>query len=168
MFHHFPEEANVGLNCLVRSTDFLHASTLPTDPSQPFYSYLLSATQTGYVRNASGGYLSSSLPPVEFEYTEAHVDETVRVVDEESLKNLPEGIDGSNYRWIDLDGEGLSGILTEQGGAWFYKPNLSPVNQQLVDGDEVTLPQFGPVQLVSQRPSLAALSSEPAADGSFR
>ena len=30
----------------------------------------------------------------------------------------------SNYQWVDLDGEGVSGILTEQAGAWFYKPNL--------------------------------------------
>ena len=67
MFHHFPEEQNVGMNCLVRSTDFVHASSPPADPSQPFYSYLLSATQTGYTRDGSGGYVSNSLPPLEFD-----------------------------------------------------------------------------------------------------
>ena len=45
-------------------------------------------------------------------------------LDAESLENLPVGLDGSYYQWVDLDGEGLSGILTEQAGAWFYKPNL--------------------------------------------
>jgi RHS repeat-associated protein len=159
MFHHFEDETNIGLDCLVRSTDFQHSAVPPTDPTQPFYSYLLSVTQTGYVRNATGGYLSKSLPPLQFEYTQAEVDETVRELDPESLENLPYGLYGARYRWVDLDGEGLSGILTEQGGSWFYKPNLSPVNQQTVAGEQVTLPRFGPVQLVARQPSLASLGS---------
>src|ERR1019366_2179942 len=126
MFHHFAAEANVGLNCLVRSTDLVHTPpTPPSDPSQPFYSFLLSATQTGYTRNGAGGYLSKSLPPLEFEYTAAVIDETVREGD---------------------------------AGSWFYKANLSPVNQQTIDGTQVTLPEFAPVELVARQPSLAALS----------
>ncbi len=161
MFHHFAAETNVGINCLVRSTVLQHSPpTPPADPSQPFYSYLLSATQTGYTRDGAGGYIFNSLPPLEFGYTEAVVDETVRDVDAGSLQNLPYGIDGSHYRWVDLDGEGLHrGILTEQGGSWFYKANLSPVNQQTIQGVEYTLPQFAPVELVARQPSLAALSS---------
>ncbi|HEY1527904.1 MAG TPA: SpvB/TcaC N-terminal domain-containing protein [Candidatus Angelobacter sp.] len=157
MFHHFAEEPNIGLNCLVRSTGFLHSTAPPTDSSQPFYSYLLSVTQTGYVRNGPG-YFANSLPPLQFEYTEADVDETVRDVDSEAISNLPYGIDGNKYRWVDLNGEGLSGVLTEQGGSWFYKPNLSPVNQQTVDGEQLTLPRFGAMQLVARQPSLASLS----------
>jgi Salmonella virulence plasmid 65kDa B protein len=60
IFRNFADEANVGLNCLVRS-DFVHASTPPWDPAQPFYSYLLSATQTSYVGNSSGGYPSHTV-----------------------------------------------------------------------------------------------------------
>ena len=93
------------------------------------------------------------MPPLEFEYTDATVNETVQIVEPESLKNLPYGLDGSHYRWVDLDGEGLSGILTEQAGSWFYKPNLSPVNQQTTNGVENTLPQFGPAEVVSKRPA---------------
>jgi RHS repeat-associated protein len=160
MFHHFAAEANVGLNCLVRSTDLVHTPpTPPSDPTQPFYSFLLSATQTGYSRNGGGGYFSKSLPPLEFGYTAAVVDETVREVDPASLQNLPCGLDGSHYRWVDLDGEGLSGILTEQAGSWFYKANLSPVNQQTINGAQVTLPEFAPVELVRRQPTLASLSS---------
>jgi hypothetical protein len=44
-----------------------------------------------------------------------------------SLENLPIGLDGSSYRWTDLHGEGIPGILSEQAGAWFYKRNLSPI-----------------------------------------
>jgi RHS repeat-associated protein len=157
MFHQFKDDPNVGVDCLVRSTDFVHASALPSDPTEPFYSYLLSATQTGYVRQAPSGYLSKSLPLVEFEYTQAQIDETVRDVDTASLENLPAGLDTGLYRWVDLDGEGLSGILTEQGGSWFYKPNLSPVNQSTDHGQPITRPRFGPVELVARQPSLASL-----------
>jgi hypothetical protein len=118
-----------------------------------------SVSQTGYKRDGQGGYLSKSLPPLEFAYTEAAIDETVREIDPESLENLPAGLDGSQYRWVDLDGEGLSGILTEQAGSWFYKPNLSPVNQQAENGTLKTLPRFGPMHVVARQPSLAALGS---------
>jgi RHS repeat-associated protein len=158
MFHHFNNDADVGLNSLVRSTDFVY-SPPPADPTQPIYCYLVSAMQTAYRRDGQGGYTSSSLPPLEFEYTDAAVDETVRDVDRKSLENLPYGLDDSHYRWADLDGEGLRGILAEQAGSWFYKANLSPVNQQSVEGQQVTLPEFAPVEVVARQPSLTALSS---------
>jgi len=148
MFHHFGSETGVGMNCLVRSTDLHHSSLAQgqTDPTKPFYSLLLSVTQTGYRRNADNSYLSKALPPLEFEYTDAVIDDAVRDLDAESLKNLPYGLDGTNYRWVDLDGEGLSGILTEQGGTWFYKPNLSPVNQRTENGLQYTQAQFGALE----------------------
>ena len=102
--------------------------------------------------------MSNSLPPVEFTYTEAVIDETVCDVDPDSLANLPNGIDGSRYRWVDLDGEGVSGVLTEQAGNWFYKANLSPANVQGAGADALTVAQFAPVEVVERLPSLAALS----------
>lgn len=160
MFHHFAEEPNVGLNCLVRSTNLEHTTVPPVDTTQPFYSFLLSATQMGYVRQGAGGYLARSLPPLEFEYTQAEIDETVRDVDAMSLRNLPAGLGDTRYRWVDLDGEGVPGILTEQGGSWYYKANLSPANQQLIAGTEVSLPRFGPTRRLARQPSPASLSSD--------
>ena len=156
MFHNFAFESNVGVNCLVRSTDLAH-SLSASDPSTPFYSHLLAVTQTGYTRSGNG-YLSKSMPPLQFGYTEATVNETVQIVEPESMKNLPYGLDGLHYRWVDLDGEGLAGILTEQATSWYYKPNLSPVNQQTINSVENTLPLFGPVEVVSRRPAIAELN----------
>ena len=149
VFHNFPADTNVSLNCLVRSTDLSHAAPAAEDPTRPFYSYLLSATQTSYSRNGASDYVSKSLPPLEFEYTVATVDETVRDIDPESLQNLPYGLDGTLYRWADLDGEGSSGILTEQAGSWFYKANLSAAFDS---------PRFAPMEWVARQPSLAALN----------
>ena len=158
MFHHFEGEENVGRDCLVRSTDFTYSDEEdPKDPRNPIHSVLLSVSQSGYTRRA-GGYAKKSLPPLEFEYTQADVDETVRDLDPESLENLPYGLDGANYQWVDLDGEGLSGILTEQAQGWFYKRNLSPINVVRQNGKEHTEARFAPLEVVAEKPSLAAIS----------
>jgi RHS repeat-associated protein len=155
MFHHFPDEVEVGQNCLVRSTDLTYVHTEDdTDPRNPNYSQLLSVTQRGYKRNPEGGYLQKSLPPLEFTYSVPQIDETVHDIDPPSLENLPQGLDGVHYQWVDLDGEGVPGILTAQGGGWFYKRNLSPVNQVQTNGRETVEARFAPVQSVTRQPAV--------------
>ena len=134
MFHHFPAEA-LGDDCLVRSLDLVYNE-------DPVVSFITSAAQSGYTRTAPTVYLKELLPPVEFGYTQAVIDETVHEMDAASLENLPAGL-YQGYRLADLDGEGLSGILAEQGQAWFYKPNLGGT--------------FGPAQRVDPTPSFANL-----------
>ena len=34
-------------------------------------------------------------------------------VDPASLANLPANVDGAQYQWVDLDGEGAQGVLTD-------------------------------------------------------
>ncbi len=148
MFHHFDGEEGVGNDCLVRSTDFTysHEQEDPASARNPVYTFLRAVTQTGY-RRADVGYLKRSLPPVEFEYTQPVVQDTVQDVDGESLDNLPIGLDGAGYQWTDLHGEGIPGILTEQAGAWFYKRNISPISEQPVG--------FAPLERVATKPNLA-------------
>ena len=122
----------------------------PADSRNPIFSFLLSVNQSGYKRQNSS-YLKKSLPSIEFEYTKATIDETLQELDPESLENLPYGLDNGRYQWADLDGEGLSGILTEQATGWFYKRNLSPIRLRRA--------RFAPVERVAQKPSLAAISS---------
>jgi RHS repeat-associated protein len=155
MFHHFPSQAGVERDCLVRSTDFTYSDEVnPTNVRNPVYIFLQAVTQTGYRRN-NGGYDQSSLPPVEFEYTEPTVQDAVEEVDSQSLENLPVGLDGSAYRWTDLHGEGIPGILSEQAGAWFYKRNLSPIPDLRPDGSEVVKAKFAPLEAVALKPNIA-------------
>lgn len=149
MFHHIPDLATgeTGYEGLVRSTDFTYSHELdPTSASNLVYTFLRAVTQTGYRRNA-GGYEKRSLPPVAFEYTQPIVQDTAENVDPASMENLPIGVDGVSYQWTDLHGEGIPGILTEQAGAWFYKRNLSPINEQIVE--------LAPLERVAARPNLA-------------
>lgn len=156
MFHHFQNETDVGRDCLVRSLLFNYSyEQNPTNVRNPIYSLLLSVKQTGYKRNPEGGYIHKSLPPLEFSYSEAKIDETIREVEPASLENLPQGLDGTRYQWVDLDGEGLSGILTEQGNGWFYKRNLSPINTVKTNGSEHIEARFAPVELVASKPAIA-------------
>jgi RHS repeat-associated protein len=155
MFHHFPGEAGVERNCLVRSTDFTYSDEVaPKEARNPIYTLLKAVTQTGY-RRSDGGYDSRSLPPVEFTYTEPEVQAAIEEVDPASLENLPIGIDGSAYRWTDLHGEGIPGILTEQAGAWYYKRNWSPIPTKQLDGSEAVKARFAPLETVALKPNLA-------------
>jgi RHS repeat-associated protein len=138
MFHHFPDKLGTD-DCLVRSTEF-------TYDESSIASFITKITQSGYVRRTDGTYLKKSLPPLEFEYSKATIQEEITEIDAASLENLPIGLDGMSYRWVDLDGEGLSGILAEQANAWFYKPNQGGG-------------KFGPLQLLAEKPSLANLNS---------
>lgn len=157
LFHHFPDEPDVLADCLVRSTDFAYSHEQAPDAARdPIYSTLLSITQSGY-RREGAGYLKRSLPPLAFEYTRPVVQSVVEEVDAASLENLPAGLNGG-YQWTDLHGEGVPGILTEQGGAWFYKRNLSPINRQTRDvagheGVAHVEARFAPVERVAARPN---------------
>ncbi len=81
-----------------------------------------------------------SIPAVEYTYSKAVPDTTLRTLSDESMRNLPIGLSG-NYQWVDLDSTGLSGILYEQAGAWYYKENLG-------NG------KFGALRCLDHRPSM--------------
>jgi RHS repeat-associated protein len=155
MFHHFQQELGID-DCLVRSTEFSYSES-------PIASFVTAVIQSGYVRqpvqNQPNLYLKKSLPPLEFEYSQIPSPEQlarqpIRELDAESLANLPAGLDGGVYQWLDLDGEGTAGILTEQAEAWYYKRNLSANNRVGEDGNERTAARFGPVELVASKPAV--------------
>ncbi|RPI90947.1 MAG: toxin, partial [Planctomycetaceae bacterium] len=175
MFHHIPDlpTGEPGYDGLVSSTDFDYddlpdsqAGDVTTELAHPgstrFGSFLRGVTQAGYVcdmnqplviRDAIGykTYLCKSLPPLEFEYSRAVIDDQIYEVDSGSLENIPVGLADGTCRWIDLHGEGLPGFLTEQGGAWFYKRNHSPLAAEKLGRSEARA-RFGPVELVASRP----------------
>ncbi|WP_049785373.1 SpvB/TcaC N-terminal domain-containing protein [Nitrosomonas sp. Is79A3] len=150
MLHHFESELGTP-DYLVRATHFEHRK-------DPVASFIQSVTQSGYKRNEDGTYRKKSLPPVEFTYSQAIINEDVHEVDPVSLENLPQGLDNSRYQWVDLDGEGLSGLLTEQGEAWFYKRNQSAVPVKDAAGNMTTPARFAPLERVATIPSSANLA----------
>lgn len=157
MFHHIPalEQGEAEYVGLVRATDltYMNSKKNNSDPNSEIYSFIESVTQNSYQLISDNEYYRKSLPPVEFTYTEPRIQRAVHELQTESVENLPIGVDGITYQWIDLDGEGLSGILTEQAGAWFYKRNLSPINF-IGEGEQAHVEaRFAPVELIAAKPT---------------
>ncbi len=144
MFHHMPEELGV--------EDYLVASTGFGYCERPAGTLLTRVAQCGHSRQPDGRYLTSALPPLDLGYTDSPLDARVppnliaREMEAAGLADLPGGVDGDLFRWLDLNGEGLSGVLTEQGGAWHYKANLG-------EG------RLGAVATIPLRPTLAGTPS---------
>ncbi len=139
MFHRFSELGAEPV--LVKSTDFAYRETSSA-------TFLESVTHSGYVAFAGrSGLYRKSLPPVAFRYSPSPSAAElaalpIEAVSGDNLDNLPVGI-GDGYQWVDLDGEGLSGVLAERDGAWYYKRNLGGGS-------------FAPMQPVPTHPSIAA------------
>lgn len=132
MFHRFEELGPKP--CLVRSSEFEYRE-------DEVFSFLSGVQSTSWRRKSGAAdYVRKSMPKVEFAYTKAQVDPTVRSLDPESSVNLPQGVDESRYRWEDLEQEGIAGVLTESSGAWFYKRNLGAA-------------KLGPLERVAEKPS---------------
>ncbi|MCF8449456.1 MAG: FG-GAP-like repeat-containing protein [Taibaiella sp.] len=141
MFHYF-DELDGGNPVLVRSLDLTYR---PDTTAFLEADFITAIGQTGYMLKPGGGYYSKSLPSITMDYQPLVWDHTVHNVSPGDSKNAPQGLTGP-YQWIDLWGEGLPGILTEQGHGWFYKRNLG-------DG------HFTPALTVAPKPSLQGLGS---------
>jgi RHS repeat-associated protein len=159
MFHHIPELSNQPY--LVRSTDLDYEEN-------PILTRLISITHAGYVRQSeTAPYHRKAMPPVEFTYSRAELHQEIQELDPESLENLPAGLGGPGYQLVDLNGEGISGILSEQGGAWFYKSGLGNAtfapNEQNAHPPappamaEIGTARFGSKQVVAAQPGTATL-----------
>jgi hypothetical protein len=177
MFHHFPEKLGQQ-DYLVKSTDFEYEQTSS-------FTYLKSVKHVGYVFDGeTKEYRRKSLPPLGFEYSQFPSDDEIartncKEVDASDVENIPFGVEGGKYQWIDLDGEGLVGVLTEQATGWFYKHNLSANNTATEDdtadrdsesnvtyahlaiesnnSDPETVPKFGPMEQVGSRPTASTI-----------
>jgi RHS repeat-associated protein len=145
MFHLFDELGKDPV--LVRSTDLTYATDSPGDPALPAYSLLTSVTQRGYLK----GSQPAQLPPLNFGYAPVAVHDEVQIADPDAVENLPAGVDGQRWRWTDLDGEGLQGVLSEDDGAWYYKRNISA----WTPGTSAPRVRFEPLEAVATKPVLS-------------
>ncbi|HEX4423449.1 MAG TPA: SpvB/TcaC N-terminal domain-containing protein, partial [Kofleriaceae bacterium] len=150
VFHEF-DELDGGAPSLVRSLDLAYASSGAASPQATEVSYLASITQCGYARGADGSYARRALPPLELAYQPLAWNTEIQTVDRASLANLPAGAT-TGYDWLDLDGEGIAGLFTEQANGWFYKANLG-------DTDEDGRVQLDAARLVAPRPSVLGMAT---------
>jgi len=131
VFHRLPSVESSGtqpaipakFEC-VREHRFGYRADLATDDMG--IRFLESVEVLGLGRDAAGKVYrepDSALPPVRFEYTRAR--EPVLRATAGVTGPLPRGADSAWARWVDLNGEGLPGLLWEGAAAWHYRANLS-------------------------------------------
>ncbi|MGV9884680.1 SpvB/TcaC N-terminal domain-containing protein [Streptomyces sp. NPDC003006] len=112
MFHRIPE--------LGPDPQLVTAVLLGHD-EHPAATRLVRLTHRGYVPARRGrGHDHADLPALTFGYTERTVSGTAGTLTSEDGAVRLDG----PYRWADLDGEGIAGVLCEQGDAWYYRRNL--------------------------------------------
>lgn len=137
LFHRF--ETLGAEPCLVR------ALTLRYD-DQPGFKFLTEVVQTGYLRHADGTYTEKSLPPLTFAYQPLAWNTKIQTVAPEDGRRTPAGLDGRVHQWVDLWGEGITGVLSEYEPGWFYARNRG-------DG------HFAPAELVASKPSFSGIAA---------
>lgn len=146
MFHHFKDEHDVGLECLVKSTNLTLAEQ--NDKVNPGrYSFVSSIQHHGY-RRKEGGYVKASMPSVDFEYSLAALHDELQAIGRESLVNFPGGFESAHARPVDLFGEGIGGILFQNEESWYYKRNITPLS------DDNQTPQFADIEHLPMKPNL--------------
>src|SRR5450432_762294 len=147
MFHLFDELGDSP--CLVRSLDLTHSTVEESGIAEVTYLELI--TQNGYIRKSASSYSKKSFPPIQFNYQALTWEKEIKTISTENLANAPVGLTG-NYQWADLYGEGISGILTEQGNGLYYKNNLS-------NSGDLPGVLFSHAKLFAPKPSFTGLNS---------
>jgi Salmonella virulence plasmid 65kDa B protein len=105
LFHEIPEELGAPAR-LVRSTEL-------TYDASPAVTYLASVRGVGYAWDASNVVTEDYTPTLRLDYTRVgSLATTVSFVAPSSLAQAPAGVDGQSYQLVDLDGEGIAGILS--------------------------------------------------------
>jgi RHS repeat-associated protein len=107
VFHHFHQELG--------TDDYLAEGMRFGYDETPYGSFLREVVPCGYSRQSDGRYLERTMPPLSCEYTPFELGRDSQVL---------EGAPGWGGAHVDLDGEGIAGVLQQRLGAWLYQPNL--------------------------------------------
>jgi RHS repeat-associated protein len=140
VFHAFPE---LGGPTLVRSLALGYASA-----DQDVVSLLTTVTVTGHGQDGA----TRALPELRLDY------QPWRVADEPLLLPPDVALVGE---WVDLDGDGVPGLLDRRAGAWHYRSNLSPLG--LLDPSEPVIRFADPVVVSPGTPAGIPLAPTTAA-----
>lgn len=153
---------------LVRSTNFGYSPG-------PAFTYLTSITQHGFLFDDGGALLEDGvMPTLELDYARPVLHDELAVLPPQSTAGLSGGVDGARKQWVDLDGEGIPGILIDDDYAWFYKANAGgaclhapralpslPTPSALRDGKQqlVDLGGDGQMDLVAYGPPVSGFAT---------
>jgi hypothetical protein len=108
-FHEFPE---------LGDGPTLTAALTLTHAPDPAGTTVTEIGRVGYRRTLSG-VVSKAIPPIRMTYAPAASDTSFTSLPATALENIPAGLAQRRVAFVDLLGDGLSGILSESDRAWF-------------------------------------------------
>ncbi|MEO5927539.1 MAG: SpvB/TcaC N-terminal domain-containing protein [Patescibacteria group bacterium] len=114
VFHKFTGLES-GTATLVRSLDLAY-------DENPTMTKLTSATLKGYIKDG-GAYIVKAMPPLVMTYSEPTFTKKIVTLEKEQVEDFPRQLLGKEAQFLDLDGEGLPGVLTRRGDAVYYQRN---------------------------------------------
>ncbi|WP_223518972.1 SpvB/TcaC N-terminal domain-containing protein [Pseudomonas sp. GL-B-19] len=139
MFHHFSQE--------LEQSDKLVSRLLLEYQQSPQLTQLIGAQVLAYERDGT----VQSRPPVDWSYSSFTPD--FNSSGYSALPSFPSLNDGQQYQLVDLLGEGLSGVLYQEGNDWRYR---APIRG--TQGPDAV--SYAPWQSLPQLPSLLPEGSE--------
>ncbi len=116
---------------------------------------LTDVRRVGFRLQGTGDMHAHVSPAASFGYVAQAFGDTTEALEALDADLLPHGVDGSLFRFFDLEGDGIPGLLTEQGGQWYYQRNLGD-REGWTDPTQPR-PRLGPISRVSPLPNLANL-----------
>jgi RHS repeat-associated protein len=122
MFHHFADEPGVGRDCVVASLNIDYEYIDKDAASGYAVASLISSVKQEYWQRFEGGYKRDFMPPLDFTYSRAQPAKQSLPLESSSLLNLPAGLSG-DYQLVDLEGQGLPGVVLRIDGSLQYIPN---------------------------------------------
>ncbi|KAI0967776.1 65kDa B protein-domain-containing protein [Xylaria arbuscula] len=164
MFHHIPEKLNGVEDYLVSSVSFDY-------DERTVATFLQGLVQSGHMRDDKGFYSTQNLAPLRFDY--CHLPDAasleIKSTRPTCLQTLLSAPPGSVTQWVDLESEGLTGLLVQLDGSWYYQRNENAVNAGLDHGEsesdsdfevEAGVPDsFGTIKELKTVPNLRGLTN---------
>jgi YD repeat-containing protein len=149
MYHNFPDEPDYLQNTLVSSLELHYHQTNSI-------SFLKTARHVGYKQDVNSPQVVQNFPPIELKYTKVPSSNDLQNLslhsfDEASMQN----VDVGRFDWVDLLGDGTTGLLARDGESWWYKRNLSTA---FTSADTILA---SPSNAVEAKVSLGALQTIP-------
>jgi RHS repeat-associated protein len=142
MFHSLPDQLGAPVR-LVRATELAY-------DEMPTVTYLTGVRAVGYSWNSVGTVSSAAMPTLRFDYARVGaLSASVLEADPDSVRHQPVGIGYGSYQLVDLDGEGIAGILSSTAApapALSYRRNLGGG-------------RFGGEERLPLQPSFASISA---------
>jgi RHS repeat-associated protein len=120
IYHMFHDQFQ-GRPFLTRALMIDYERAVPKGQPGPDISFIKRISEIGFRKETDGSYLSKRLPPLTFKYSGFNPGgQAYQQLEVEGQRSIPGGLAQNPYMMVDLQGEGLPGLLLSDADTTFY------------------------------------------------